>query len=376
MTQGRPEPGPLTSALINTASTFGGGNGGYSSPPTSPGSGYADQIRGAGGGAPAAGPAAAAASNDPLNASVFVGNGPVPNGPVVGPAAPGTTRTMAQLLREFEQMDQKAQRRLALLLAVGGYAGSVGLEDAGKAARDMTLNETLNAYLELLDDAAGRFSRGQLITPENLLEQNVAYRLPRGSDWDGTFQDLTHVLRENDISIDGIDVTPDDGTDWEKEKRQRERERDKMEGTRTSTSTDTATDTSVTRDIMDPNDAMALTRAMLQRELDRDPTKAEMEDFVAAVQAAQRSNPTRTSSSTTRTTVQSETTNRRGRTVDSSSDVDTSSSSTQQSGITQAGIQDILLRRTRANPDWAEWQAVGTYAPALFEALGATVPGV
>jgi hypothetical protein len=363
---------------------------GYSSPPTvgsagtpvrTPGDDWASQIQSAGGAAGMA-PGVPAQSNDPLMAPVFIGyhEGHEYQGSVmVSTGQQPATRTMDSLLREFEEMDHRAQRRLALLLAVGGYAGSVSLDDVGAAARDMTLNETLTAYMDLLDDAAGRFARGQKITPDQLLEQNVSYRLPRGSDWDGTFQDLTHVLHENDISVTGVDLgdpSTADGTDWEKEKEKQRRQRDKAEGTRTSTSTDTASSSNVTRDIMDPNDAMALTRAMLQRELDRDPTKAEMEDFVAAVQAAQRSNPTRTSSSTTRTTSESQTTNRRGRVVDSSSDVDTSSSSTQHSGITSAGIQDILLRRARANPDWAEWQAVGTYAPALFQALGATVPGV
>jgi hypothetical protein len=303
-------------------------------------------------------------------------------------AASGTrdrTRSIETLLREFEEMDHKQQRRLALLLAIGGYAGSIALKDAGFAAADMTLEETASAYMALLDEAAGRYLRGQKVTPDDVLQQAVAYRLPRNSQWDGSFGDLVDVLHESDISVTGIEVEDEDEglteheqwlKDRERAKREQDRQRDKAEGTRTSTSTDSATTSNVSRDIMDPNDAMALTRAMLQRELDRDPTKAEMEDFVAAVQAAQRSNPTRTTSSTTRTTTASETTNRRGRVIDSDSDVDTQTSSTSHSGITQAGIEDILLRRTRANPDWAEWQAVGTYAPALFQALGATVPGV
>jgi hypothetical protein len=292
-------------------------------------------------------------SNDPLLASVYLGTG-VRGGGVAddtpqgfgatgstpAPATPAET-TIERLLEDFEQMDRKEQRQLALLLTIGGFAGSVSLEDAGKAARDMTLNETLNAYLELLDDAAGRYLRGQKITPEQLLEQNVAYRLPRGSDWDGSYGDLVGILKENDIDLD-----------------------EDLSGTHTTTSTNT----SVTRDIMDPNDAMALTRSLLQSELGRDPTKAEFEDFIGAVQAAQRANPTRTTSKSTNTV----TTDADGRVLDS----DTSSSSTTHEGIDSAGLQDLMLRRARQNPDWAEWQAVGTYAPALFQALGATVPGV
>lgn len=256
------------------------------------------------------------------------------------------TQTIDSLLRQFEEMDRQQQRRLALLLTIGGYAGAVDLENVGKTARELTLNETLLAYQGLLDDAAGRYYRGQKITPEQLLEQNVAYRLPRGVDWDGTYSDLSDILAENDIDVSGVEEEED------------------LSGTHTTTSSNTSVD----RDIMDPNDAMALTRAMIQRELGRDPTKAEFEDFISAVQAAQRANPTRTASKSTNTV----TTDKDGRVIDS----DTSSSATTRGGIGQAGVQDILLRRARQNPDWAEWQAVGTYAPALFQALGATVPGL
>lgn len=303
------------------------------------------------------------AVNDPLMAPVYLGMGTQGGGAAddtgrgfgsSSPAVPTpSTTTIDALLTAFEQMGLREQRRLALLLTIGGFAGSVALEDAPAAARELTLNETLNAYLELLDDAAGRYSRGQKITPEQLLEQNVAYRLPRSADWDGTYGGLATILAENEIDISGVD---DVGGEPEKER--------DLSGTRTTT----ATSTNVSRDIMDPNDAMALTRALLQRELGRDPTKAEFEDFISAVQAAQRSNPTKTKTKQTSTV----TTNKKGRVVDS----DTESSSTTTGGISQAGVEDILLRRARQNPDWAEWQAVGTYAPALFQALGATVPGV
>jgi len=336
---------------------------GYSIPPTvgsagvpvrSPGDDWAAQIQGSRPMAPVTqGPA------DPLLFPVYLGMGvrggvdDTPRGfgsEPTGPQVP-STRTIDSLLRDFEQMGRREQRRLALLLTLGGFAGSVSLEDAGKAARDMTLTETLNAYLALLNDAAGRYAHGQKITPEQLLEQNVAYRLPRGANWDGSFSGLQEIFAENDIDIP-VDALEDE-----------EKPKD-LSGTFTHTQTNT----SVSRDVMDPNDAMALTRAMLHRELGRDPTKAEFEDFIGAVQAAQRAHPTRTKTTTTTTS----TTNKKGRVIDT----DNSSSSVTKSGITQAGIEDILLRRARQNPDWAEWQAVGTYTPALFQALGATVPGV
>lgn len=301
------------------------------------------------------------AVSDPLMAPVYLGMGLQGGGAAddtgrgFGSSSPSisapSTTTIDALLTAFEEMGLREQRRLALLLTIGGFAGSVALEDAPAAARELTLNETLNAYLELLDDAAGRYSRGQKITPEQLLEQNVAYRLPRSADWDGTYGGLRDILAENDIDVSGVDDVG--GT-----------EQEDLSGTRTTTSTNT----NISRDIMDPNDAMALTRALLQRELGRDPTKAEFEDFISAVQAAQRSNPTKTTTKQTSTV----TTNKKGRVTDS----DTETRSKTTGGISQAGIEDILLRRARQNPDWAEWQAVGTYAPALFQALGATVPGV
>lgn len=316
-------------------------------------------------------PATAVDPTDPLYAPVYLGMGLQGGGAAddtprgfgsTSPAIPTpSTTTIDALLTTFEEMDLRQQRRLALLLTIGGYAGSVSLEDAPAAAKDLTLNEALSAYLELLNDAAGRYSRGQKITPEQLLEQNVAYRLPRSADWDGSYSGLADILAENDIDVSGVD--PEDP------------EKD-LSGTRSTTSTDTSTTSSVSRDIMDPNDAMALTRSLLQRELGRDPTKAEFEDFISAVQAAQRAHPTRSTTKTTRDTTTKTTTNKKGRVIDSDSDVDVSNSSTTHAGIGQAGIEDLLLRRVRKNPDWAEWQAVGTYAPALFQALGATVPGV
>jgi hypothetical protein len=290
--------------------------------------------------------------NDPLLAPVYLGAGVRGAGDLTpqgfgstpsGNTAVGQT-TIEDLLTDFKQMDRSEQRRMALLLTIGGFAGSVSLEDAPAAARDLTLNELLSAYNELLMDASGRWARGQKITPEQLLESNVAFRLPRGADWDGSYGDLVGILHDADI-----DVAPTE---------------EDLSGTHVTTSTNT----SVNRDVMDPNDAMALTRAMLQRELGRDPTKGEFEDFIGAVQAAQRANPSRTTT-TSKNTV---TTDEDGRVTDS----DTTSTSNTQAGITGAGIEDLMLRRARRNPDWAEWQAVGTYAPALFDALGATVQGV
>lgn len=336
--------GPLVPYL--RAAGYGGSTG-FTSAPGTPGSDWAAQIQASRGGAMGA---STPASNDPLMAPIFMGTQTgSPDATPHGFGATGTTTTTStatidKLLTQFEQMEKAEQRKLALLLTIGGFAGSVALEDAPAAARDLTYAEVLNAYNDLLMDAAGRYARGQNVTPEKLLEQAVAFRLPRGTDWDGSYGDLVGVLHDNDIPM--VDVEED------------------LSGTHTTTSSNT----SISRDVMDPTDAMALTRAMLQRELGRDPTKAEFEDFIGAVQAAQRSHPTKTTSSSTNTV----TTDEDGRVIDS----DTSSTSNTRAGIGQAGIEDLMLRRARQNPDWAEWQAVGTYTPALFQALGATVPGV
>lgn len=250
------------------------------------------------------------------------------------------TSDLLTLVEEMEKMSRREQRRLAFLLTLGGFGPSASVEDAAEAAKDMTLGQLVDAYSELLATAAGKYQVGQKVTPERLLKQAIAFRLP--GDWDGDFGSVDEVLQEHGI------VTPE-GKDGEK--------KEDLSGTFTSTSTD------ISRDIMDPNDAMSLTRAMLQRELGRDPTKAEFEDFVSTLQHAQRVNPTKTTESTTLTT-------------DADGNViDRASRSTTQAGITSAGLSDIALRKARANPGWAEWQAVGTYAPALFEALGATVAG-
>lgn len=325
-----------------------------------PGASWAAAIQASGG---MASPTSTPATDDPLMAPIYLGQGTrgggvaddTPHGFGSTASSPvvhvDSTVTIDSLLAKFEDMKPQEQRRLALLLTLAGFGPSSSIEDAGSKARDMTLNDTLNAYLDLLNDAAGRYARGQKVTPESLLEQNIAYRLPRGANWDGSFDGLVDILHENDISTTGIDSpTADKPKD--------------LSGTRTTTSSNTQ----ISRDVMDPNDAMALTRAMLQRELGRDPTKAEFEDFISAVQAAQRAHPSKTTTKTTNEV----TTNKKGRVTDSN----TTTNQFTHSGISSAGIQDIALRKARANPDWAEWQAVGTYAPALFQALGATVPGV
>jgi hypothetical protein len=261
-----------------------------------------------------------------------------------------------ELLQAFSTASVDDQREMAALLALAGYnsGGAVDLNQLNQYVQTANLPDVAAGYQNLLKDAASRYANGQKITPAELLQQAIKYRLQSaGIKWDGrlnfstsngTFNFGKDSLWQNGaLSINGGSTVggPTDG------------------------STKSVTQTSINRDIMDPEDAKGLTRAMLQQELGRDPTEAEYEDFIAMLQQAQRANPTK---STT-------TTNYR---YDSSQGgyVSTGSNTTTQDGISSQGLQELAQEKAEQNPDWAEWQAVGTYAPALFDALGATVSGV
>lgn len=251
------------------------------------------------------------------------------------------------LLRAFQTASAEEQRNMALLLSMGGYAGSGSLEDRIEKAGDMTLADTIDAYNALLTEAAEAWSvNRRKITPEQVLKQAIAYRLPTGTTWDGDFGTLGGAL--SDAGILKPEELEEEGAKAEKKKL--------FTGTKSSTTS------RVTRSIMDPNDAQALTRGLLQRELGRDPTEEEFADFISAIQYAQQSNPSRSTTTGTRTYKKGEL-------------VDQSYKTTTHQGITGSGIQDVATQKARSNPGWAEWQAIGTYAPALFEALGSTVPG-
>lgn len=259
-------------------------------------------------------------------------------GPVLG--------DLNTVMKEFANASIADQREMAALLAMAGYTGqAVDLSQINEYVQSTTLPDIEAAYANLLQDAASRYGAGQSITPNQLLQNAIKYRLhAAGVDWHGSLNDIWDN-KSNSLKLDlpgtRQSVVPKDGQ------------------------TKTLTSTSVSRDIMDPQDAKGLTRAMLQQELGRDPTQAEFEDFVAMLQHAQHANPsTSTTSSTQR--------------YDASLGqwVSAGSNTTTHSGISAQGLQELAQEKAQQNPDWAEWQAVGTYAPALFNALGATVSGV
>lgn len=254
------------------------------------------------------------------------------------------TEHPADLMEKFAKASPEEQRKMALLLSLGGYAGEGSFEKLIVESFDMTLGDTIDAYNKLLQEAATQYViHGNKVTPDQLLRRGIAYKMPSGTEWDGTLEGVTSALSGLGIDVAGLESGA-------------KKAKEPFTGTKTTTATN------VSRDIMEPADAKALTRAMLQRELGRDPTEGEFEDFISAIQHAQRVNPTVSKTKNSYTYEEGEMVSQR-------------SNTTTRGGLTEAGIQDIALQKARQNPNWAEWQAMGTYAPALFEALGATVSG-
>jgi hypothetical protein len=277
------------------------------------------------------------------------------------------TAKVDDLMEKFSKAPVKEQRKMALLLALGGYAGSGSFESLVTGALNMTLGNTLDAYNNLLNEASVQFMvHGNKITAEQLLRKNIAYVMPAKAGWDGNLDHINEALDNLGYNTTAVlNGNPDNvsGADSSGSADQTARKQKPFVGTKTTTSSTTV------RDVMDPADAKALTRAMLQRELGRDPTEEEFADFIGAVQYAQRTHPSRSRTTNSYTYEKDKYAPGGSRMVDSSSNTVT------HSGIGNAGIADIALQKARQNPNWAEWQAVGTYAPALFEALGATVQG-
>lgn len=108
----------------------------------------------------------------------------------------------------------------------------------------------------------------------------------------------------------------------------------------------TVTQTNV--DITDPNTAKALTTQLFQSLLGRDPAPGEVGSFAAALNAAERSSP----SVTTTTSEYGE----QGEVL--------SQSSTTTGGLTQAGQQQLLADKLKQQSEYGVQQAATTYADA------------
>lgn len=233
--------------------------------------------------------------------------------------------TLSDLQRQFIQLDAEKQRHWAYLLALTGYASPTVAADATKAAefaKTAPLSTVIAMHQAFLQDAADQFNLyRRKITPQGLMKEMLSYRL--GKDFNGDINSVKPGVGGSSLA-----------------------------------GTHTATSKSV--DYLNPEDAKGMVRNMLQQQLGRDPSQAEYEDFVATIHAAERANPS-TSTTTYTTDEQGNTTNQ---------------STVSHGGLNQSGYDQLLYDKARSLPSWAIWQAVGTYAPALFQALDAPVSGV
>lgn len=232
--------------------------------------------------------------------------------------------TLSDLQREFIQMDAEKKRHWAYLMALTGYAGGSVAADPAKAAdfaKTAPLAQVISMHEQFLQDAADQFNiYRRKITPDGLMNEMLAYRL--GKSFSG---DLNSVTPGGAGGLGGTHTT-----------------------------------TSKSIDYLNPQDAKDMVRNMLQQQLGRDPSQAEYEDFLATIHGAEARNPS-VSSTTYTTDAQGNTTNQ---------------SSVTHGGLTQSGVDQLLYEKAKSLPSWAVWQAVGTYAPALFQALDAPVSGV
>lgn len=247
--------------------------------------------------------------------------------------------TLQKAIEKFDKMSMTEQRNMLRLLAIGGFAGSISLEDVDEAVAEASQQDARNAYMALLETASDYLmGTGRMVTPDEVLRSAIAYRLSgQGIDWNGKFSTFDSGIPKGMLASSSEESNlPQPGT---------------------------YTTTYKSTDLMNPQDAKGLTRAMLQQELGRDPTQAEYEDFLATLHAAERADPTVTT-----------TTSRYVLDKNDQLRLKSQNTSTQQ-GIGAEGLAQLALEKAQSDPQWAEYQAVGTYFPALLSALGATVPG-
>jgi hypothetical protein len=257
---------------------------------------------------------------------VYMGTRPILD-PITGAPKPYTEKPYAvsvnDMMLKFESMSDKRKRALAERLAKGGFFDQSPYkgETLSEFIARMTLADVQGAYGRLLESAAARYQAGQSISPDELLAMHIDYN-SKASAGTGIF---------------GTGEGPG--------------------GSKVEHGPDKTTSTSV--DIFSATDARGLARATLRRELGRDPTEAEYEDFVAALQAKQKANPSVT---TTRYTY-----DKNGNVVDTSYKT--------TGGMTSYGLDEFAQSQAEQNPGWAEWQAAGQFFPGAMAVLGSAVPG-
>ena len=124
---------------------------------------------------------------------------------------------------------------------------------------------------------------------------------------------------------------------------------------------------------LDPADAEDLLTNTLAQKLGRDPAREEVEDFVDAVKARALQDPSTVTTRTRRGDLsgqagpgtQVEVLRQGGKTYSTVTEVN--------EGFAEQDAARIAERRARNAPDYASYQSVATYFPALLQALGSTV---
>lgn len=234
-------------------------------------------------------------------ASAQTGNVPAPMHGGGGYLVP-KVKTVAELLSEFDNLSHKDYLAFKNKLIAAGYASdSYGPSDIRRV------------YQSLLSDVYDMQGAGAQLTP-------TAY--------------LNNLIRMNGFDPHKVGSGSTVGSSQPK----------------------TWTNTSNSVYDLTPDNARATLRQALQAKLGRDPTEAEIRDFIDAAQTRAADNP---STSTT--------------TYHTDASGNTTSNTTTQAGFSDARLQEMALRRARQAPDYAKYQAASTYYPALVSALGATV---
>jgi hypothetical protein len=253
--------------------------------------------------------------------------------------------TLEQAMAKFDNMSFSEQRNILRLLAIAGFAGPMTLDSIDDYVNAASQGDAREAYSLLLETASDYYmNSNRAVTPNDVLRSAVAYRLDAyGVNWDGNFDTfkggVPKAMAKAAAESGGGAASGYDPADFPYKK----------------------TTTSKSIDVLNPKDAKALTRAVLQQELGRDPTQGEYEDFLSALNAAERENP---DISRTTTTYKLDP-------VTEGPYVAKQRTVTEQ-GIGEAGLSQVAYEKAQRNPNWAEWQAMGTYFPALLSALGST----
>jgi hypothetical protein len=244
-------------------------------------------------------------------------------------------RPVTSLMTEFDYFSTEKKKTLAKQLFMAGFLSKP----------DANLMDLQQAYGNLLSTAASRYAAGQQISPRKLLEQNIRYNLASaGVHVKGKFSDkntnqwFTNLTSGSSSS----NLAKAAGA-----------------GSKPIDQSGTFTQTSKSVDIFNPLDAKDLLRNTLQQQLGRDPSEHEMRDFIDNLTAAARNDPTITKNT--------QTTDKTGRV--------TNSSQVTHQGFDAGAASEMALENAQSKPGWAEWQAVGTYFPAVMQALGSVVPG-